>query len=83
MPQDTPLRARPLPLSESDGSGPWTAFADRTESEMRRTIRSWQFFDEQDKKRRAAAPPGSSSMWEFPKIRGTLFWGPYDKDPTI
>ena len=24
-------------------------------------------------------------MWEFPKIRirGTLFWGPYNKDPTI
>ena len=22
-------------------------------------------------------------MWEFPKIRATLFWGPYNKDPTI
>ena len=22
-------------------------------------------------------------MWEFPKIRGTLFWGLYNKDPTI
>ena len=22
-------------------------------------------------------------MWEFPKIRGTLFWSPYNKDPTI
>ena len=21
--------------------------------------------------------------WEFPKMRGTLFWCPYDKDPTI
>ena len=21
-------------------------------------------------------------IWEFPKIRGTLFWGPYNKDPT-
>ena len=21
--------------------------------------------------------------WEFPKIRGTLVWGPYYKDPTI
>ena len=21
-------------------------------------------------------------MWDFPKIRGTLFWGPYNKDPT-
>ena len=21
--------------------------------------------------------------WEFPKIRDTLFWGPYTKDPTI
>ena len=20
---------------------------------------------------------------EFPKIRGALFWGPYNKDPTI
>ena len=19
-------------------------------------------------------------LWEFPKIRGTLFWGPYNKD---
>ena len=22
-------------------------------------------------------------IWEFPKIRGTLFWGPHNKDPTI
>ena len=22
-------------------------------------------------------------IWEFPKIRGTLFWGPYNKDLTI
>ena len=22
-------------------------------------------------------------IWEFPKVRGTLFWGPYNKDPTI
>ena len=22
-------------------------------------------------------------QWEFPKIRGTLFWVPYNKDPTI
>ena len=21
-------------------------------------------------------------VWEFPKIRGTLFWGPYNNDPT-
>ena len=21
--------------------------------------------------------------WELPEIRGTLFWGPYDKDPII
>ena len=21
-------------------------------------------------------------LWEFPIIRGTLFWGPYNKDPT-
>ena len=24
-----------------------------------------------------------SFLWEFPKIRGTLFGGPYSKDPTI
>ena len=24
-----------------------------------------------------------SSKWDFPKIRGTLFWGPDNKDPTI
>ena len=23
------------------------------------------------------------SIWEFAKIRGTLFWGPYNKDLTI
>ena len=22
-------------------------------------------------------------IWEFPTIGGTLFWGPYNKDPTI
>ena len=22
-------------------------------------------------------------LWGFPKIRATLFWGPYNKDPTI
>ena len=22
-------------------------------------------------------------FWEFPKIRGTLFWGPYNRDPNI
>ena len=31
--------------------------------------------------------PHSSSflgfIWEFSKIRGTLSWGPYNKDPTI
>ena len=26
---------------------------------------------------------GSIRVLEFPKIRGTLFWGPYSKDPTI
>ena len=25
----------------------------------------------------------SIPLWEFPKIRGTFFWGPYNKDPTI
>ena len=23
------------------------------------------------------------AVWELPKIRGTLFWGPYNKDSTI
>ena len=27
--------------------------------------------------------PKTLSIWEFPKIRGTLFWGPYNKDPSI
>ena len=27
--------------------------------------------------------PFAGSIWEFPKIRGTLFWGRYNKDPTI
>ena len=22
-------------------------------------------------------------MWELPKVSGTLFWGPYNKEPTI
>ena len=22
-------------------------------------------------------------IWEFPELGGTLFWGPYNKDPTI
>ena len=22
-------------------------------------------------------------LWKFPKIRGALFWGPYNKDPTM
>ena len=26
--------------------------------------------------------PGCA-MWEFPKSRGTLCWGPYNNDPTI
>ena len=26
---------------------------------------------------------GLMSIWEFPKIRGTLIGGPYNKDPTI
>ena len=26
---------------------------------------------------------GSIKGLEFPKIRGTLLWGPYNKDPTI
>ena len=23
------------------------------------------------------------ATWEFPKTRGTLFWGPYNRGPTI
>ena len=26
---------------------------------------------------------GAKSKWGFPKIRGTLIWGPYNQDPTI
>ena len=26
---------------------------------------------------------GSIKCLEFPKIRGILFWGPYNKDPTM
>ena len=33
-----------------------------------------------DSKQNAIRP---SNTWEFPKIGGTLFWGPYNKDPTI
>ena len=28
-------------------------------------------------------PHNFGTIWEFPKIRGTLFGGPYNKDPTI
>ena len=33
---------------------------------------------------RPSRPKGSKSyiIWGFPKIRGTLCWGPYNKDPT-
>ena len=27
--------------------------------------------------------PHKLCIWEFPKIRGTLFWGPHNKDPII
>ena len=27
--------------------------------------------------------PNDMIIWEFSKIRGTLFYGPYNKDPTI
>ena len=27
--------------------------------------------------------PNSQTTWEFPKIGGTLFWGPYNTDPTV
>ena len=32
---------------------------------------------------RMARPAATVLIWGFPKIRGTLFWGPYDKDPSI
>ena len=28
-------------------------------------------------------PLRPKEKWEFPKIRGTLFWGPYNRDPAI
>ena len=28
-------------------------------------------------------PQLCASVWEFPKIRGTVFWGFYNEDPTI
>ena len=30
-----------------------------------------------------AALDQPATIWEFPKIRGTLFWCPYNRDPTI
>ena len=46
-------------------------------------LRVWQGFRFQG--RGARGRPGSAGLpiWEFPEIRGTLFWGPYNKDPTI
>ena len=41
----------------------------------------------QDPIRKASCNPETCSsrgvIWEFPKIRGTEFWGPYKKDPLI
>ena len=38
-------------------------------------------------KRRQRAPGherlSAAFRWEFPKLGGTLFWGPYNKDPII
>ena len=28
-------------------------------------------------------PYRQSYIWEVPKTRGTLFWGPYNQDPTV
>ena len=28
-------------------------------------------------------PDLSNGMWEFPKVRGALFWGPSNKNSTI
>ena len=30
-----------------------------------------------------ATPRSMLHTWGFSKIRGTIFWGPYNKDPTI
>ena len=40
-------------------------------------------FDAKSRNWPSRAPVSSSSMREFPKIRGTLFWGPYNKDRII
>ena len=29
------------------------------------------------------SPHENKPRWEFPELRRTLFWGPYNKDPTI
>ena len=31
----------------------------------------------------ASGAPKPQTIWEFPKPRGTLFWGPYIEDPII
>ena len=33
--------------------------------------------------RKSFSPDAHLLIWEFPKIRGTLFWDPYNKEPTI
>ena len=30
-----------------------------------------------------ATAVATTLIWGFPKIRGTVFWGPYNMDPTI
>ena len=32
---------------------------------------------------RAGDSDNAGPIWEFPKIRGAVFWCPYKKDPTI
>ena len=36
-----------------------------------------------DRREVMTMPAVALVIWDFPKIRGTLFWSPYNKDPTI
>ena len=40
------------------------------------------FFTSEHRSWSLDGPASLNPVWEFPKIRGTLFWGPY-RDPTI
>ena len=34
-------------------------------------------------RRSSAGHHGRGYTWQFQKLRGTLFWGPYNKEPTF